>query len=257
MTKEKPVTVIQNIARALEILSCFSINQPELGISEIATQLGIYRSTVYRVLKTLEQYGYVIQNSQNQRYRLGFKFFDLGTVVISKLEVRDVALPYMQRLCAETRETIALNVADNDERVCIEKVESPESIRNVIPIGYRNPIYFTAAGKALLAFYAEGDLERIISSKRLQESALGKSIDVDSFRNELRLIAQRGYALSHSEVSAGTSAVAAPIYNYEQHVIASLSTHGPEHRFMDKGLEILIEKTVDTAREISIRLGWK
>ncbi|MCL5934998.1 MAG: IclR family transcriptional regulator [Firmicutes bacterium] len=149
--ENKSITIIKNIGKALEILSSFTIYEPELGISEIAAKLGMYKSTVYRTLKTLEQYGFVIQNIHNQKYRLGFKLFDLGTVVISKLEVRDVALPFMQSLCAKTRETIALNVMDNDERVCIEKVESTESIKNVIPIGYRNPIYLTAAGKLLLS----------------------------------------------------------------------------------------------------------
>jgi len=255
--KKRVVVVIQNIAKALEILSCFSLNEPELGVSELASRLAMHKSTVYRVLQTFEQCGFVVKNIPNQKYRLGFKLFDLGAVVIAKLEVRDVAFPFMQILCAETRETIALNIANNDERVCIEKSESPESTRNVIPIGYRNPIYLTAAGKALFAFFAEADIERIIMSKELRERAVGGPVDTTALRNELKQIKERGYALSHSDVSPGTSAVAVPVYNYEQRVVAALSTHGPENRFGSDRLEFLIANTLDIAKQISVRLGWK
>lgn len=253
---KKNVTVIKNIGRALEVLSSFTINEPELGVSEIAAKLGIYKSTVYRILKTLEQYGFVIQNIHNQKYRLGFKLFDLGAAVISKLEVRDVALPFMQKLCSETRESVALNVIDNDERVCIEKVESPESIKNVIPIGYRCPLHLSAGGKVLLAYLPENEIKRIIYKKQLKHTAAGKPIDPDNLYKELQLITKQGYAFSNNEVSIGASAVAAPIRNYTNSVIASISVHGPEQRFNKERLETLIKGIVETTNSISVRLGW-
>lgn len=253
---KKNDTTIKNISKALEILSSFTIYEPELGVSEIAAKLSMYKSTVYRTLKTLEQYGFVIQNIQNSKYRLGFKLFDLGNVVISRLEVRDVAHPFMQSLCAKTRETIALNVMDNDERVCVEKVESTESIKNVIPIGYRNAIYLSAAGKALLAYLPENQIRRIINKQPLKLTALGKPVETEILFKELQLISKQGYAWSNSEVSLGASAVAAPIHNHTNSVIASISMHGPEQRFNNERLETFIRAILDAANDISARLGW-
>lgn len=252
---DKKITVISNIGRALEVLCSFNASEPELGVSEISAKLGIYKSTVYRILKTLEHYGFVIQNVQNQKYRLGFKLFDLGTAVISRLEVRDVALIYMQCLCSKLKETVALNVMDNDERVCIDKAETTESIRNVVPIGYRNPIYLSAGGKVLLAHLQENEIKRIINTKELKYAISGKPINPEALFRELQLIVKQGYAFSSNEISLGASAVAAPIRNYTNSVIASISVHGPEQRFDEERLETIIKEVVETANSISARLG--
>ncbi|GAB6174126.1 IclR family transcriptional regulator [Paradesulfitobacterium aromaticivorans] len=254
--KESPSTV-RCIDKAIDVLCCFSVNEPELGISEISTKLGMYKSTVHRILKTLEERGFVIQSLQNQKYRLGFRLFDLGYAVVSGLEVRDVALPLMRELSANTRETITLNIVDNNERVCIEKVESTEAVRNFVQIGGRNPLWLAGSGKLLLAHLSGEETERIIKGKVLGLTVQGSPIKPQELREELALIRERGYAVSHSERNIGSASVSAPIRNYEGICIAGLSISGPESRFTSERLQMLIEQVVATARNISIRLGWK
>ena len=248
---------IQSVDKALDILCCFSINEPEQGVSELALKLSMYKSTIYRILKTLEERGFIIQNLENQKYRLGFKLFYLGTAVISKLEVRDVALPLMQGLSDKTKETVTLNIVDDDYRVCIEKVESTEAVRNFVQLGGRNPLYLAGSGKLLLAYLHEREIERIITGKDLGSTVLGKRILGDDLREELALIRQQGYAVSHSERNIGSSSVAAPIRNHEGKVIAGISISGPESRFTVERLVMLIAEAVNTSNLISYRLGWK
>ncbi|MHB1651258.1 MAG: IclR family transcriptional regulator [Desulfitobacteriaceae bacterium] len=256
-TRKNDTAIIQSIDKALDILCCFSISEPEFGVTELATRLGMYKSTIFRTLKTLEQRGFVIQDTKTQKYRLGFKLFDLGNAVISGLEVRTVALPHMQELCSRTKETVTLDIADNGERVCIEKVEGTESVRTVVQIGLRHPLYIVAPGKLLLAYMPKEDVDRILSSKNLRGTALGKAIDVTALRKELMQITLQGYSFSNSERSIGTSAFAAPIRNHEGKVFAALGLSGPESRFDEERRSLLLRETARTANEISARLGWR
>ncbi|MHB1406060.1 MAG: IclR family transcriptional regulator [Desulfitobacteriaceae bacterium] len=254
--KESPSTV-RCLDKAIDVLCCFSVNEPELGISEIATRLSMYKSTVHRILKTMEERGFVIQSLQNQKYRLGFKLFDLGNAVVSRLEVRDVALPLMRELSANTRETVTLNIIDNEERVCIEKVESTEAVRNFVQIGGRNPLWLAGSGKLLLAHLPQVEIERMIRGKDLGSTVQGKNITANELHEELALIRERGYAVSRSERNIGSASVAASIRNYEGKCIAGLSISGPESRFTGERLDMLIEQLLLSANEISKRLGWK
>lgn len=254
--KNDPV-VVQAVDKALDILSCFTISEPEFGVTELAKRLGLYKSSVFRILKTLEQRGFVVQDAKTQKYRLGFKLFDLGTAVISGLEVRTVAVPLMQELCSRTKETVTLDIADDDERVCIEKVEGTESVRTVVQIGLRHPLYMVASGKLLLAFMPREDIERIFSKKMFHSTPSGKVIDPVLLRKELAEIARRGYSFSNSERSIDTSAFAAPIRNYDGKVIAAISLSGPESRFNEEHKGILLSEILRTAEEISARLGWR
>lgn len=253
-TKKKDEGIIRHLDKAIDVLCGFSINEPEMGISELATKLGMYKSTVFRILKTLENRSFVIQNPQNQKYRLGFKLFELGSAVISNLEVREVAFPYMQQLGSRTNETVALHVAHNFDRVCIEKVESTESVRNVVQIGSRVPIFIAAPGKVLLANFSSEDIEHVLVAN-FGVMCNGLPVDKQKLLDELCLVRERGYAFSSGERSAGTSAVSAPIRNHEGKIIASLGLSGPEARFNSERIAMLINETTSTARKISERLG--
>ncbi|MHB1653151.1 MAG: IclR family transcriptional regulator [Desulfitobacteriaceae bacterium] len=251
------VRTIQSVEKALEILKCFSIKTPELGVSELASRLGLYKSTVHRMIKTLEDQNFIVQNVQNQKYRLGFILFDLGRAVVSNLEVRNVALPYMQDLSVLTKETVTLNIVDNDERVCIEKVESTSSVRDFVQIGLRNPLFIASSGKLLLAYFPFNERERLISEKNLGVTVQGRLIETKALHEELELIVKNGYSFSTNERCIGTSSLAVPIRNNEGTVIAALSVSGPESRFTVENIDFLISKTWATAEKISQCLGWK
>ncbi|WP_206811558.1 IclR family transcriptional regulator [Paradesulfitobacterium ferrireducens] len=246
------------IDKVVEILGCFSYEQPELGVTEIATKLEMYKSTIFRILKNMERNGLVSQNQHNLKYRLGFKLLELGNIVLSGLQIRHIALPKMRELNESTRETITLNVVENNMRVCIEKLESPEPVRNFDQsVGGRNPLYLGAAGKVLLAFLPDQQINLILKQKNLEATILGLAVTPSILREQIARIRQQGYAHFSNERSKGAASVAAPIRNHEGNVVAGISLSGPEYRFVGERLDSLIRDVISGAEDISARLGWR
>ncbi|KKM10122.1 hypothetical protein SY88_15925 [Clostridiales bacterium PH28_bin88] len=248
--------IVQAVDKCIDILFSFSPEQPELGITELSERLGLYKSTVYRLLKTLEYRGLVTKNEQNQKYRLGLRLFDLGNIVISQIELRSVALPLMRELSAKTRESVTLNIASNGERVCIEKVESVEDIRNFVQIGLHNPLYVGASGKVLLAYLPEEELEGVLGNLG-DKDASGRPMERDKLLQDLEEIRRRGYAFTHGERNKESASISAPIFDHTGRLAAGIGVSGPYTRFTFERATLICQLTLDTAREISYRMGWK
>lgn len=249
---------VQSIEKALIILRSFTLIEPELGVSDLSARLNMYKGTVYKILKTLEKNKFLIQNLHNQKYRLGIKLFELGNIALCGLEIRNIALPLMRNLNLQTNETVTLNIVDQSERVCIEKIESSQVIRSFDQsVGGRNPIYLGAAGKILLAHLSSEEIESILSICQRTKTILGKAINPQVLRGQLQIIRNQGYAYAVSERSVGSAAVSAPIRDHQDRVIAGISLSGPESRFTKERLTELIHLVTLTAQQMSSRMGWE
>jgi DNA-binding IclR family transcriptional regulator len=254
MTEQKN---IRSLDRAISILDCFiSEKNRELSITEISKKLNLYKSTVHRILQTLESHDYIQQNPQNQKYRLGFKLFQLGSMVISGLDIRRVAWPYMTRLRDQVNETINLNIVSNYQRICVEVVESLEEVRHFIEVGFIGPLYCAGSGKILLAFMPEEEREYVLKTQKLYYWNTKKSIEPDNLRRELAVIRKQGYAITSNERIKGVCSVAAPIRDHTGRVVAGLTISGPNTRFSKDRLPGLIKAVLDTSREISKQMGY-
>ncbi len=150
----EPVKETQSISRAIAILDCFRDIQPELGVREIARQVELHPSTVGRLLVTLTSLGILNQDKDTQKYRMGSKVLRWGAVYTSNMDLRLEARPYMEELHKQTKETIHLDIPDGTTRICIERVESSQSLRWVARIGERKPYYASAGGKVMLAYFS-------------------------------------------------------------------------------------------------------
>jgi len=249
--------LVNSVDRSIDILFAFTLDRPELGISELSEILGMYKSTVFRILKTLEYRGLIMQNEENQKYRLGLKLLDLGNIAISQIEIRTVALPIMRKLSEKTRETVTLNIVRNGNRVCIEKVESSEDIRNFVQIGLHNSLYMGASGKLLLAHLPDKEINEVIKSAAGQKTAAGLRIDPKALAEDIEQIRKQGYACSVGERVLNSASISAPVRDYSGDVVAGLSISGPSMRFTSERVKDLIDATVECAREVSYRMGWK
>lgn len=234
----------------IHILSLFSMNCTSLSISEIQTELGYPKSTIFRILSTLEKYNYIKKNPDNHRYSLGFQFFRLGSIVQSEFDFRQVALPVMKQLVNETNETVELNIVDGSSRICIEKVDSPLDVRNFVRIGERKPLYAGASGKVLLAFLPPDEREKILDNLRASD------IDIDKLKEELAEIREKGYKVTKGERVAGSFAIACPIFDYTSELVAGLTIAGPIQRLTKEHEALLIEKLKVAATKINEQLGY-
>ncbi|WP_017728405.1 IclR family transcriptional regulator [Halalkalibacterium ligniniphilum] len=245
---------VQSVERAMSILECFTIEEPEQSLSELSKKTALNKSTVYRLLATLESMDYIKQNELTSKYSLGFKFFHLGSVVMSNMELRTIAYPFMKELSEKTLETISLNIVEGDERVCIEIVESPLAIRNFSKVGQRNRLWVGASGKVLLGSLKPEE-QRHILTNAIKNNLIEE--DVDKLQQELSEIQQQGYAVVINERVDGSFAVATPIFDYKGQLVGSLTAAGPLQRLSDDRIPLLIEQVVKTGHSVSESLGYK
>ncbi|MEY9970822.1 DNA-binding IclR family transcriptional regulator [Lysinibacillus sp. RC46] len=243
--------MIKAIEKMMEILSLFSLDKPELSIKEIQQKLQMPKSTIFRILNTLEQDGYIIKNDATHLYSLGYQFFRLGSIYQNHLDYRHIALPEMRKVMLETQETVELNILDGISRVCIEKIDSPLDVRNFVRVGERKPAHLGASGKVLLAFLEESEQMRILKEVQLEED-----IDIKKVLNDLQQIRKDGYAFTQGERIVGTYAIAAPILGINGTIIAGLTIAGPLQRISEEKAAFLKIKCIESARMISKYVGY-
>ncbi|CAJ1001685.1 MULTISPECIES: IclR family transcriptional regulator [Brevibacillus] len=221
---EEAKTNVRAVERALDILLCFT-DSTDLGLSEIASRLSLHKSTVHRLLATLENKGFLIRDAQTEKYRLGFRIWELSANLTHSDDPATVLLPEMERLRDLVGETISLYVRDGNERIRIQAVQSNQPIRRVAPIGARMPLFVGASSKVLVA-YAEPEVLQAV----LNDPNWPDSIDREAYLEQLEQIRAQGFATSVEERELGAAAVAAPIFNRNGKLVAAIAASGPSNR---------------------------
>lgn len=252
-----PASEVRSLDRAIAILNVFSRERNELGVSEIAQLTGLNTSTTHRLLASLTANGLVQQVSGSRRYALGPHILRLAYIASGHVNVQEAALPVMKRLRDASDETVGLHLlrADN-RRVVVDQVESHKPLRRTYTeLGQPIPLHQGAPGKVLLAHLSPEAREAILSAP-LEAATAQTPTDADALREQLRLIRERGYALSFGERVTDIHTVAVPIANHTGEVIAALSITGPTVRMPRERLQQLAELGLAAGQELSRRLGY-
>ncbi len=245
---------IQSVERAMLLLKEFGLSGPELGVTEASKRLGLHKSTVSRLLGTLERGGFVEQVSETRRYRLGLQFASLAGLAVTQLDLSAAARPYLVSLAAQSEETATLSVLDGDEAVNIDQVPGPHPVKDLGWIGRRLPLHASAGGKPLLASFPAEQLEHWLQ-RPLQSYTEQTVVSPEELRRELQEMLDHGYVIVSEEYEPGLTAVGAPVYDYRQEIVASITVSGPTFRLQPGHLEAAARLTKDTAERISARLG--
>jgi DNA-binding IclR family transcriptional regulator len=241
----------KSFEKMFEVLSLFSMNRTSLSISEIQKETGLPKSTVFRILNTMEFYNYIEQNSENHRYSLGFNFFRLGSIYQAQLDFRKTALPIMKKIVEETDETVELNIISGVSRICVEKVDSPLEFRNFVQIGDRKPIHLGASGKVLLTFLSDFEFKMTVDELQKDEQ-----IDMDKLKQDVTKIKSKGYEITKGERVPGSFAIATPIFESKGNLLASLTIAGPIQRITDEREIELKTILCEASKEICAKLGY-
>lgn len=215
---------VRAVERALDIMLCFT-EEGELSLTEIAAKVGLHKSTVHRLLASLEGKGFILRSPSTEKYRLGFRLWELAANLSQSDDPEVVLLPEMEHLRDELGETVSLYVRDGLERVRIQAVQSSQAIRRVAPVGARLPLYVGASSKVLVAF-AEASVQRQV----LEPENWPAGLDRELFAQQLAEVRSSGYAISIEEREVGAAAVAVPIFNRSQKLAAALAVSGPSNR---------------------------
>jgi len=256
MKKNRTDYYIESIKRATQILKSFTANEKEFGVTELSKKLNLHKSTIHRILITLEDEGFLVKNKLTQKYSLGIKLFELGHILQNQIEVRSVALPIMKELAKKTGESIDLNIVSDNKRISIEKIESSQDIRKIIQIGKILPLYCGGSGKALLAHLPEENIDTYIKETKLEKLGPNTITDPDKLKEHLKQIKNDGYAISFEERITGSVSIGAPIFDYTRNVIASISVSGPISRFPKDKIQLYISLVKEETLKISSLMGF-
>jgi len=248
---------VRAVERALDILLLFTLEEPEISLAEISRRLGLSKSTVHRLVTALQKKGFVQQNPENQKYAPGMALLQLGHLVSERLDMGRIARPLMRRLEQETGETVNLSVPVDGYRVCIEKVESHQDVRQFVEIGKRLPIYCGASGKVLMAYMEPSEVDDIVRRTGLRPYTSRTLADPAALKEELAAIRRRGYATSTGERVDGASSVSAPVRDGTGRVVASLTISGPSFRFTPEKVLDFVDKLLQAANELSRALEYR
>jgi DNA-binding IclR family transcriptional regulator len=248
-------STVQSVERAIAILNAFSPERPERGIGELSRELDLHKSTVSRLMKTLERGGLLARHPETERYRLGVGLIGLAEQVVSHLDLREVARPFLRRLAETCQETVNLAVLNGDRVVNLEQFVPPaRQVKNIGRVGRRTCLHCTAAGKVLLAHLSRQERDQILPES-LERFTPHTITHRHKLEEELTQTHAQGYAVAREELEKGLNVVAAPIYDYSGQVSAAVSVAGPSYRLPGDLLPQLAALVVDTARRISEQLG--
>lgn len=246
--------LIQSVQRASMLLKAFNTGAPELGVTELSQKVNLHKSTVSRLLATLEHEGLVERVPQSDKYRLGFDFVRLAAHVTHFSDIRSLARSVMTKLVEESRETVHLAVLDGYEVINVEQMSGPHRVSDNW-VGRRTPLHCVANGKALLAFQPTDEIKHVLAGHlpRFTDQTI---TDPDKLRDELTGVRERGYAIAIGEIEQGLNGVAAPVRNGTGATIAAVSISGPSYRVTPDRIPVLGALLVGAAGTISTRLGF-
>lgn len=252
---ERQGATIQSVERAIRILKSFSRERPERGVNELARDLGWHKSTVSRLMTTLERAALLSRNPDTDRYQLGMGLIALAAQVVSYADVRREARKWLRELSTSCQETVNLVVLDAGQVFNLEQFVPQE--RRVMSIGWvgrRMPIHCTAAGKVLLANLPEEEWEQYLPLT-LEKYTWRTIVNHDDLLQELAQVRMQGYGLSQEELEEGLNSIAVPIYDHDGLVQSAASIAGPAYRVTSDQFPSLITKLSEVTSEISRRLG--
>jgi len=234
-----------SITNALHILKCFSIDHPELSLSDIANYTDISKSTACRLLQTLESEGFIHQNANDNTYRLGSALLSLTHTAINQFTFLKEMTPFLKNLTNYTKETSYIALLEHKDVIYIKKEDSPFRVQMLSHIGRRNPAYCTGSGLAMLAFIDEQTISDMFP-QQLPTYTKHTISTLEELQEELKVIRKQGYAISKGQYTENIISIGAPIFNTKQKVIASITVTGPINRIMinlHKFIEALIQES--------------
>jgi DNA-binding IclR family transcriptional regulator len=246
---------IQVLAKAAALLDLLATGE-QLTAAELAERLEEPRSSVYRLLSSLQSLGFVAAADRRGGYRIGIKLFRLGTSAVRDLDVREAALGPMKDLRDQTEATVFLAIRTGDEALCIERANGRWILNNILQVGTTVPLHIGAVGKVLLAYETEAFQEQYLAKGPLRPFTDESIVSPEKLRTTLASVRKAGASISDEDALLGMAGVGAPIRDHDGQVCAALSFSGPKPAILlDKRAQSM-RLVKETADKVSRSLGY-
>lgn len=221
----------KTLLKGLQVLSHVARSDRGVRTTDVAAELDLTKSNAYRLLRTLEAAGFVRQNPETKDFVASTKLWELGTQVMSQMDLRERASDALRWLADTSRETVHLAILDGAEVVYIDKIDSPEPVASYTRLGGRAPAHCVATGKALLSVLPAAELADLLPS--LKQYSPSTITEPDALHAELAATRARGFAINRGEWRDAVWGLASPIRNMAGVAVAAVGVSGPQYRLED------------------------
>ncbi len=252
ITKKK-TTVLQSVKKGLQILQLFTQEKPVWGITEIAKELQLHKSTVSRLVTDLVVEGFL--QKEKKKYKLGFSFLTIGGIITSHLKIHQESKDILKELVDDLEVTAHISILEGREITYVHKVECSNPVPLLSAIGKKQPPSCTSSGKVLLAYQKEAVVNRIIEAG-LPRLGPNSVTDHEQLIDQLRQVKEQGYSVCIGELLDNFVSIAAPVRDYTGDVVAAVSVVDTIERIHNQNMKLFIKYVIEAAEEISIRLGY-
>jgi len=255
MSLNYTVPAIDRAVRLLEILSASTQGR---SLAQLSEELNVPKSTLFRILYTLQERAIVVEDPERKLFTLGMKLLDWGHAALSKIDLKTIVHPHLQKLAQETRESFYLAILDHDVVILIDHVDTPEVWKMVTRLGYQSPVHCTATGLVLIADLEDREVEAIVDRRGLKKFTETTITSPTKLKKRLKEVRQNGYSIVDGEYKPELCAIAVPIRDHGGSVVASLMTAIPSERYKrnKKHASELIEALREEAQLVSRRIGY-
>ena len=245
---------LHSLDRAISVLEVLGQSNAPLSLAELCQRMGLHKSTAHRSLMVLERSA-LIERTQENRFRLGLRLYELGHRAVEQIDLRARVQPYFRRLATQVGETVHLSVLQKTSVVYLDKVEPNRRVCVSSKPGNSNPAYCTSMGKAMLAFQPPEVLEQIFAKIRFVRFTPNTLVSSEELLKALERVRRRGYAIDDEEIELGVRCVGAPIFNDDHWAIAAVSVSGPTSRITVQSVPGIAEHLLRCCHDISASLG--
>lgn len=258
MDKEKEKQdryAIHSIEKALDVVEALS-ERDSLSLIELAELVGQPKSSLYRIILTLEKRGFISRSEEDGKYCLGYRQLAITRNLLERSSLRQSALAEMNKLVARFGDTVNLCVLMDGEILYVEIIEGTYALRMSDKVGYKSPFHATANGKAMAAFLPEETVREVIAAKGLPRLTPNTLTDADALFRELARIRELGYAVDDEEGTQGARCVGVPVFDMFGRVAGAISMSGAVHRFPDGQIPEIADAMKEAGRAVSRKLGY-
>lgn len=246
--------LLGSLRKGLEVIDCFA-RQETWSLAELTAALRQSKPTVFRILHTLEDFGYLAKDQVTGRYMLSLRFHTLGSTAVRHEHLRWQALPPLQDLARDTGETVHVGILYDGEAICVQAVDGTRLVRMHAFVGKRTPAHASALGKVLLSHRPDSDIDALRTTKGFPRFTRHTITDPATLREALQRVRAQGWALDDEEMEFGLRCLGAPITDHTGRVCACVAVSAPASRMEPARIRELIPQVQATAKRISRMLG--
>lgn len=246
---------VQSVDRAITVLEILA-REGQAGVSEVAAEIGVHKSTAFRLLAALEERDLVEQNADRGKYQLAFGILRLASAIPARIDMVRQAQPVLDELALRLDETINLAVVQEHYAVNVQQARGTAAVASQNWVGQLTPLHATSSGKVLLAYMTDEQRDAVLAQSGLKAFTDNTVTQRKTLLAELATVRETGFAVAHEELEAGLNAASVPVRDHTGEVIAALSASGPAFRYDEQRIQATADDLREAGLQISHRMGW-